>query len=133
MTTSVKSRVWRILRHLRNFEYLEERAGRGVAQIPGVLLQAGEVVLGVYRNHPGSLQDAVVVTDRGLWIDRPGPWDFISFRDVESVELVERKEDAENLSLRLSGGRSAILAVRGGTDRTRDALEFLRFLDRVSR
>jgi hypothetical protein len=90
--------------------------------------------IGVYLNAESSLDGSIVITDSSMVLSEGAGWVPISYRSIDKVIIPTssgRKSEIRHLILDLSDGRSFILPVQGGTDRTADVFEFVRFLDRV--
>lgn len=113
------------------------------AWLRDVPLREGEVVLGIYENCPAAIDEAIVVTDLSLHLRRGTGWEFISYLEIESVQVpmtsLGDKYTVSELVLRFAGGRVVVLPVRGGRvppgediARFRDAWVFSRFLGRTS-
>lgn len=119
MGTSVSSRVHRILHSLTNFQG---------ASSPATDEQLG-VLLGKYADPENPGDDIDVFSDGLAW--------FVEYRratvrfdEIAEVKLSAEKE-SESLMLETFDGRAEVLPVAGKHGRFRDALEMLRFLDRV--
>lgn len=128
---NVKSRAVRILGHLRNYRDLTS----GTKDIPAwamkLHLQEGEELIGVYLNRPEDVEESIVVTTKGLYVDRNGRWEFVGYAEIKFIETPADKQTVDRLRLHLWNGRVTEIPVRGSYDRFKDAFEFLRFLDRV--
>jgi len=124
----VSERVHRILRTMDSF-----RVGGGSTDDPAFpVLADAERCLGIYRNTAGTLAGAIVVTDRGLLLQRSRGWEFIAYGDLAAVDTEgSSKRRVSALMLTLQDGKRRRLPVAGGTDRFRDAFEWKRFLLRV--
>lgn len=124
----VRSRVWRILRHLSDFTM----HGDGEELVlPRDILRQGEELLGIYWNHPGSWREAIIVTNRGLHLLRRKGATVLDYSDMERSRRVGEKTQIQSLDIPLRGGQIVRLPVLGHHGRTRDSLSFMRFLDRV--
>jgi hypothetical protein len=132
-TWRVRARAHRCLVALRQYRDLtpaESTAPQWLANRP---LLVGEEWIGVYENIPGSPEDCVGVTNRGLHIWRGLEPDFLAYEELDSTtsEGLIPKRKADQITVRLRDGQLAVIPIRGGDDRSRDLFEFLRFLQRV--
>jgi hypothetical protein len=105
--------------------------GGSVSSIKRLKLGAGENPIGVYDNHTGSMQERILITNKGVYIYRENGWDSIRYEEIDSVGTPESK-DVEGLTVRFVDGSSTEIPVRGKRGKFRDAFEFLRFLNRVA-
>jgi hypothetical protein len=135
---TVKSRAGRILRGLARYRELPE-AGDWLQRWPrSPRLRPGETPLGVYENTPGQMDNCVLVTSSGLHVHSAGEWAYAAYdliKDVRAVPPVEYPWDklaVSGLALDLYDGRTLDLQISGGNERSRDAWEVMRFLDRVT-
>lgn len=133
----VRSRAARILGHFARYRNLRDGTATPPAWLRQVAVQGDEVVLGVYENVPGELEDSIVVTTRALHLCRDGAWQSVSYEDIRSIETPPTeaplgKSGVAELTLHLGDGQRVSLPVTGGRGKTRDAWEFLRFLRRVT-
>lgn len=125
---TVQSRAHRIPRHLDWYGPL----GPDDVQPEGLpRLGPGESWVGLYRNDPASLQDALAFSSRGLYVRQKADWRGIGYADVMEAPVVGGKSDAREIEIETPSGASTA-PVRGGDDRIRDSFEVLRFLDRVA-
>jgi hypothetical protein len=125
----VRSRVWRTLRSLEAFELSSD--GAEVPDLPRKSLREDEELLGIYRNHPGSWDEAILVTDRGLHLLRSEGSTVIDYSEMQSPVGVDEKSQVQSLDIPLRGGNCVRLPVLGRRDRILDSMSFMRFLDRV--
>lgn len=124
----VSSRVHRILRPLTHFQYFGPEGPPVPEELP---LMKEESLIGAYLNDPPSLRNAVIVTNFSLLLESHGAWAPIHYSSVSRVVSPTSKEGVRYLDLVLADGSTARVPIHGGTERTSDAFEFLRFLDRV--
>jgi hypothetical protein len=124
----VLSRVKRILRYMGKFNFFDAESFHAPEGLP---LNEGEVPIGAYLNNPNSLEGAVVVTDSSLLVESGGSWTPIHYASIAKVETPDSKTGVHGLHLHLRDGSTAYIPIQGGTERTSDAFEFLRFLNRV--
>lgn len=126
--TKVRSRVHRILSRLHSFKPVDadSKAVLNARYLDGY---SGEV-FGFYENQPGSLNNSILVTEDGIGLLQAEEINFINFDDINCIEkpgdkigseLVIRRNDKSSLSFQVQGGKFGFS----------DALEFLRFLNRV--
>jgi hypothetical protein len=133
LTQAVKSRSYRTLRPLQGFRQLDTLPEKLKKQLESVAFDRDERPIGVYENHPGKLEELIVITTHALWVHRAPAWIPYTFRNIEAVTVPFEtdKRDADSVLLTLSDGGQITLPVKGGNDRFRDAWEFSRFLSRV--
>jgi hypothetical protein len=124
----VISRAKRILRPMSRFQFFDGQPSPVPTDLP---LPETETPIGMYLNEPGSLEDAVVVTDLSLLLESKGTWVPIPYSSISKIATPTTKAGVQGLRLFLHDGSTVCLPIRGGTQRTSDAFEFLRFLDRV--
>lgn len=129
---NVKSRAIRILRPLTRYRNLSTISPAPGYTTQGVKFQEGESCLGVYENVDGSLQESVLVTNVGLHVHRRREWGFVDYADIESIRIPSRKEEADTLEIHRYSGHMDEIPVRGARGKSRDAFEFLLFLNRVT-
>lgn len=126
----VASRVHRILRGMERFAYFSESV-----EIPDGLPGSAGIPIGVYFNEVSSLDGSIVITDSAVVLNEKSGWVSVPYRSIAKVVIpyssAARLSEVRHLILNLLDGSSFILPVKGGTDRTADAYEFARFLDRV--
>jgi hypothetical protein len=134
----VSRRAHRILRRVARCRYLAGDPAAAPAWLPTASLGADERWLAVYENAPDSPVDAVAVTNVGLWLNEAGAWRRVRYGAIERsgptppVRTGQDKLRVTGLALDLADGSQATVPIRGGTDRTRDAWEFLRFVLRAT-
>jgi hypothetical protein len=85
----------------------------------------------MYLNDESSLKEAIVIASSSLVVGEEGGWRKVSYASIAKVGTPESKTNVHGLHLALYAGDAIWLPVRGGTERTYDAFEFLRFLNRV--
>jgi hypothetical protein len=135
----VAQRAHRILRKMSRCRYLAGGATESPPWLPSAELGAGERWLGVYENAPGDSAEAVGVTNWGLWLNEAGNWRRVRYdailcsRPAPPVLTGADKMGVTGLALDLVDGSQATVPIRGGTDRTRDAWDFLRFVMHATR
>jgi hypothetical protein len=125
----VVSRVKRILRHMDRFAFFSESL-----EIPDGLPGSVGNPVGVDFNIEASFDGAIVITDSSMVLGEGSGWVSIPYRSIDKVIIPTSfglKGEIRHLVLSLSDGRSVILPIQGGTERTADAFEFARFLARV--
>lgn len=130
---NVKSRAHRILKPLVNYHDMTAKAISPPFWIQDVIFQRGEDCVGIYENHPGRKEEAIVITTLGLHIFRNEEWQYISYDQIESVKTPTDKRVADQLEIQLHDNNVASVPIKGGQNNLRDAFSFLRFLDRVVR
>jgi hypothetical protein len=86
--------------------------------------------IGCYRN-PGPEGEVIGIFADGLAWHEDGRSVELRFTDVSEVTLPSGKE-SEGLLLHMKDGKQLLLPVKGQRGRFFDAMEMLRFLDRVN-
>lgn len=134
----VASRARRNLKRCANYRDLINAQTFGDAGWVKVApLEQDEILLGVYLNHPDTIEAAIIVTDSGLYLHQDGKWVGIAYARIESVDdnlkAKEEKFSRDHLILDLYDGYRIVLPVRGGMERFRDVFLFERFLRGVIR
>jgi len=101
----------------------------------GAPVDEGEARIGVYENVSGSAERCVVITDRGLYVNRDEGWLALPYEEMASVELEggEKSLEVENLAIHRRDGTTALAPFSGGDPASgaRDAFAALMFLDYV--
>jgi hypothetical protein len=97
----------------------------------GLPLAQGEAPLGIYLNDQPSTKDAIVITTASLILGEEDGWRTVPYTSIARVLTPDSKTDVHGLHLALDDGKTIWLPVRGGTEKTFDAFEFLRFINRV--
>ena len=131
--STVKIRAGRILSRLSHYRRYD--AGEAPAALVQLLSKAEGQCLGYYSNDSNRAEDLVAVTEVGLCWQGRGEPAFVRYTDIEAAKVHLTKADdlvsADGLSFVLSSGGNAFVTILGGTDKFKDAFEFLRFVDRV--
>jgi hypothetical protein len=118
----------RTLKHFSRYRDLSE----GQEPLTSLPLNASERPLGIYRNEPDDITDAVLFTTEGLYVNRNGSWVQLLYRDIDRTLFPDSKSEVKGLKILRRDGSEFWLPVRGSKDgRFYDAFEVLRFLDRV--
>ncbi|WP_406694930.1 hypothetical protein V5E97_28200 [Singulisphaera sp. Ch08] len=125
-------RAHRGLRMLPRYRYL---AGDEGMPLDGVRLGEGEAAVGIYENVPGSAEQCILITDRGLHVNRGEDWLCLPYKEMVSVDLEggEKSLDVDCVEIRLRSGATALIPVSGGNPSigTKDTFTMLMFLDHV--
>jgi hypothetical protein len=96
-------------------------------------LAPGEVPIGLYFNVASSLESAVVVTSLAVILNTDAGWLPISYKSITKISFpaVDRLADVRQLIVTTQRSETFVIPIQGGTDRTADAFEFARYLQRV--
>ena len=129
----LKSRVHRILRGLPSFRSTADATVALPDGYEGHRLADGEQVLGLYTNTADDHREDILVTTHGLHLGPSGQTKFIAYQQISHVDTLQPKHPLSTLRLHLESGEVMDLPIAGGHDRFRDAWEFMRYLDRVTR
>ncbi len=100
-----------------------------VRREPDLDLQRDEAVLGAYKNRPDRVT-WLFFTTQGVRYQTGGKWPLVPYREIAAAPLVSK--DRRSVLVQLQDGRAIELPVEGGEGRLRDALEVMRFLNRVA-
>jgi hypothetical protein len=93
-------------------------------------LLANESLLGAYWNQPGQIEGAILFSDRRVCFRKASGWKCTEYSAIRDVRILGNKQSAS--AIRISAGTGDLeVDVWGGGERSRDAFEVLRFLDRV--
>lgn len=125
---TVASRVKRTLHRMSRFHLV---GSEDLPLLPNFTLLEDERAIGAYLNNPKSLRSAIVVTDLSLIYESKNSWIAIPYASIAKVMTPDRKLEVRELQLLLRDGSAFTIPICGGTSRTSDAFEFLRFLNRV--
>lgn len=127
---SVQMRAHRILKHLVNYHEANENLPIYLLNLE---LKPYELVLGYYENTRGKIDECVVVTNIRLLEYMDGKWNSFSYDEIKDARKPKNVEklDFQEIEIELIDGRCIYIPVKGGGRRSRDAFEFLRFLDRI--
>jgi hypothetical protein len=126
--TSVASWAHRALRgaacyhHCRDEPEYCERYSHGV----------DEDVIGVYENPAGVTPQAMVITERGMYIRSDEGMICLEFNNLHSIRGPDTKTGDGAIQIAEQDGRSSIIRVEGGDGKYRDVYSMVRFLDRVA-
>jgi hypothetical protein len=133
MATSVKSRVWRVLRNVESFQILSTEEARQLLKERKIKLTGDETVLGIYWNQDKDLRDALLVTDRAIHLIEKKMGRRLAYSEIGHLSTPTEvpKAEVREVILETKGGETVKIPVKGGGSRTADAFEFLRFLMRV--
>jgi len=133
---NVEIRAKRILTPLDSYEAVD--AGNSSLRAFGSL--RGAKPLGIYRNNGASGEEAILISDVGLFLARHDGAIFVDYTAIESVEVAEQgaaltassKSEADGVLLNGKSANPVLVPVRNGNGRYRDAFEFSRFVSRAA-
>ena len=134
--TEVASRAHRALRRMENYQDLTKDSVPAELNLP---LADGERVIGIYRNDPHDLHEAIVFTDKGLYVNKNTVWQRLLFSEIERILSSETKQDVAGMTILRHDGTRFYLPAKGSLpksgsegSRTYDVFGVLRFLLRVT-
>lgn len=133
MSVSVAHRASRDLGTLPNYRHLDG------SSVPAYLAQAvtlspDETIVGIYHNYPDRLDEAILVTDVGIYLLSSIP-KFVPYATIQSVrpyttdktQMVEGPASRQ-IVIDLGKDDSVIVPVIGSEGRLLDMTQFLGFL-----
>ncbi len=134
---SVESRAKRILTPLDSYEAIDEAGSSTPLQSFGPLY--GSKPLGIYRNNDMADEEAILVTDIGLFFVLRSRAIFVEYKAIESVDITAHgavlnassKTQADGVQLNVSSAKPVSIPVRNGRGKYRDVFEFSRFVSRA--
>lgn len=131
MNDIIRLRAHRTLRKLAHFrEPIPADLQRLL--IPEGLLKKDEIIIGVYENQIGKIEESIIITDQGFYILLNG-WEIIPYKEIDNVEplMKTEKTSAQELLIHLKSGKEFMLPIKGGDDKFRDVWEVLHFFNHV--
>jgi hypothetical protein len=135
MHVTVAQRAHRKLNATSGYAPLGEEMDTEHASLIRGRLCEGEVPIGVYENVMGTLDQGILITDRGLHHHDKDVWNFVSYQEMVSADLEggQKSLTVDNIAIQLRDGETYLLPVRGGDPRlgTKDTFAMLMFLDHV--
>jgi hypothetical protein len=135
MEITVPMRAHREPRKLARYRHFGERESIPLECVGGPRLGEGEAAIGIYENVPGSAEQCILITDRGLHFNRGDDWLCLPYEEMTSVYLEggEKSLDVDRVEIRLRSGETALIPVSGGDPSigTKDTFAMVMFLDHV--
>jgi hypothetical protein len=132
MSTSIESRVYRILNPLKLFTPCSRWEDAGIKGFRSPPLSENETLLGVYQNYPHSENLCVAFTDKAIHVVTNGQWQCAHYAEIAMIQNPsDSKRNASHCDLITRNGQTYSVPILGGTDRFRDVFQVMRFLDRV--
>ena len=135
MEITVFMRAHRKLRRLPRYRHLAEGDSAPLDILGGARLGEGEAAIGIYENVPGSTKQAILITDRALYVNRDDDPLCLPYEEMEYVyfEGGEKSVDVDCVEIRLRGGATALVLVNGGDPSigTKDTFAMITFLEYV--
>ncbi|WP_406698401.1 hypothetical protein V5E97_06015 [Singulisphaera sp. Ch08] len=120
-------------RNLRRLPRYRNLANDDSILLDGVRLSEGEAAIGLYENVPGSAEQCILITNRGLHFNRGDDWLCLPYEEIVSVDLEGgvKALDVNCIEIRLFSGATALIPVSGGNPsiRTKDTFAMVMFLD----
>lgn len=128
-----KMRAHRILRHLSNYKSLSSDVTSKPEYLRNFRLgNEREKLIGVYENNPGDREDAIVIADQGIHILDQESSQRIDYQNISRIKTLSNKEEIDSVTIVDTRGNEVEIPVKGKKGKFRDALEFTRFLMRVT-
>jgi hypothetical protein len=134
----LRSLVWRHLLSLGSGRYYGADHFASLLYSVDVPLAEQEIVLGIYENGVGTLENALVLTSQGLHLQRGDAWTFIPYDAIEEVHFPATKaiDEPKALGVTLANGEHVTIPVTGQPDpiakpHLRDVWVFGNFLKKV--
>lgn len=122
----VRAKIHRILKKMPRFEAF----AREVSLPDG--FETEDTLLGVYHNDESRFDVWIGVNALHFWQET---WQSVAYAQLVKVSIHQTntadKHSAVGVVMETQAGSSHVLRIDGGTERFRDAWEFLRFLMRV--
>ena len=116
-----------ILKRLGNFRAVEQSAMP--VYLPVGLIPGDQQPLGVYENSPNTQRDAIVFSDKAIWIESSGAFREVHYADIRTVRSSpESKRSANSLVLVLADGTESVIKVLGRDSQAADVFSVQRFL-----
>jgi hypothetical protein len=85
----------------------------------------------IFGRYENDTEDFVYIGENGILIAEAKQYTPVFYRELERVEVLGEKTEAERGLLRLHDGRTVPVRIAGGHGRIRDIWEFVRFLNRA--
>ena len=135
MAATVSMRARRTLGRLTRFRSVGHSDGIPLDTLGEGLLGHGEMTIGVYENVPGSFEQCIVVTNRGLHVNTNLGWLTLPYENMVGVDVGngEKSCDRDFLEIPLRTGAKALILVSGRDPSlgTCDKFSMAMFLDHV--
>ena len=139
---NVQSRAKRILTPLSSYQPIEE-VGSLLFPLRDFAVLRGATPLGVYSNTPGESQEALLVSDIGVFLNCGEEVRFVEYKTINKVDIAADgrivgadatalKIDADGLLVTAEHSAPVFLPVRNGHGKYRDVFEFSRFMNRAA-
>ncbi len=132
MPVSISTRANKYLSGSQHYKSLEQTAGDWFDRISP---SATEVLIGVYQNIFGQLQNSIVITTMGIHLISSSSIDFIAYDEIKAITAISHDKktvldnpDMRKLLLTLRSGRIIELPVIGSKGRGLDMTSFHSFL-----
>ena len=118
-TWLVTSIAERYLEGRQNYQNLADISVPRTDTPANVTLRDNESLIGIYRNVPDKLQDAIVITNMGLHVNIGDYWESIGFDDIIDIDGPATKEEISGVTLTRIGGTQTYIPVSGARDQFR--------------
>lgn len=122
----ITHRIKKNLHGLYGFERLDTGEREYWSEQLGLL--SGDQICGLYRNSSDCDTELLLVTLDGLYIKSGDEWEFLGYRDMQSIKAPSKEPKDRELLIGLKSGKRLRLPITGGRDRFKDVYGFVRFL-----
>ncbi|MFO0988467.1 MAG: hypothetical protein U1F37_14030 [Alphaproteobacteria bacterium] len=129
----IEAAAERILGRLDGFQ--RQQVLPSSLNLPQTSLRQLGTPIGVYMNTAGSLEDALLITSKGIvWIRGDRAPQLVLFAHIEKCEIEgTSKTSASIIKIQFADGDIVLLPIRGGQGKFRDIFEFWRFLRKAKK
>jgi hypothetical protein len=130
--TDVFSRAHRTLKRLSAYRDLSDSKDWTAAVPSAPNLESFEYPVGVYRNNPIDVREAIFFSTEGLYLSNGTSWARVPYSEIERVVPPDTKCEITGFIISLHDGTEFLLPVRGvKSGKFYDAYAVMRFLDRA--
>jgi hypothetical protein len=138
----VEIRAKRILTPLDSYEAIDETSC-SPSSLWEQMESRGAKPLGIYKNHRATAEEAILVSDVGLFLVLSDGVAFVDYRAVQRVDVTAKgtilsaetassKSEADGVLLNGESASPIFVPVRNGDRKYRDTFEFSRFVSRAA-
>lgn len=127
---NVKSRIHRILKDLEHYRDFTSMSvlPYDISQSP---IKAEDICYGAYENFIGTLQNIIIITNNGIYLNQNGAWEFVEYKQIISINTPKKIQNDGKFSVTLLNNKEIEIEVLGKKGKYLDVFEFIRFLYRV--
>jgi hypothetical protein len=137
---NVQIRAKRILSRLASYRSIDD-VGSECQSLREQALLKGAYPIGIYMNSQGDRQEAILISDLGIFVSSGSDILFVEYKRVERVDVVAgntlveedsgEKSEADGLLISMLDTSPKLVPVRNGNGKYRDVFEFSRFMNRA--